>query len=401
MVAINSHYDIDWHFRYMGKFSDWLLGADIESRAEVIPPSDPTDVRPPSRLASARAVSQSDALSISSVYRAVTIISTAATQLGVDVYRNGAAVSIPSYVRKPNVSMSQAAFLEQTVTSLALAGNAYWLIERDNRGAVTNLAVANPQDVAIEATAYGTVTGYTYRGKTLKASDVSHLALLRVPGSVYGLGPIQAAQVELRGSIDTRNYASNWFENSGIPSGVLKSDSHLTAEAAAQAKASWNDSQGGAHGVAVLGNGLSYDPVFLSPEDAQWLEAQRFSTTAVARLFGTPSSLMLANVEGSSQTYANIESEWIAFSRFTLMAYVQEIEEAFSTLLPGAQRVKFNLDALLRSDTLTRYQAHAIGRSAGFMTVNEIRALENLPPIDGGDVLSPATPTLPAETDAA
>lgn len=386
----------------MGKFTDWLTGADLESRAQVIPPSDPTDVRPPAREPSPRSVTQGDALSISSVYRAVTIITTAASQLGIDVYRNGNAVAIPAFVRKPNVSISQPAFIEQTVTSMALAGNAYWSVERDGKGAITNLSVLNPWDVQIDATAFGTVTGYQYRGKTYKPSDIAHLALMRVPGSVYGLGPVQAAQTELRGTIDTRDYANNWFRDSGVPSGILKSDQQLNPETAAQAKEYWQETQGGSRGVAVMGNGLSYSPIFLNPADAQWLETQRFSTTAIARLFGTPSSLMLANVEGSSQTYANIESEWIAFTRFTLMAYLTEIEETFSNLLPGAQRVHFNVDALLRSDTLTRYQAHAIGLSAQFLTVNEVRALENLPAIDGGDEISaPVTPTTPVETDAA
>lgn len=373
----------------MGRIADWLLGPVLDTagalglREETAPPSDPsTATTPPARTRNPRAVSTADALSISMAYRAIQIHAVSAKQLSLVAERNSRpAQRQPALIRKPDVSRSRSAFIEQTVVSLACQGNAYWLKEHDSAGAVSNLTVLNPLDVIPEGTKAGRITGYRYHDEILKPAQVQHLTLLRVPGSLKGLGPIQAAQVELRGALDLRDYSSNWFEDSGIPNGVLKSDQHLTPETAAQAKTTWNESQGARHGVAVLGAGLSYQPIFLSPADAQFLESQKFTVTQIARLFGVPASLMLANVEGSGQTYANVEQDWIGYVRFSLMSYLVEIEDNLTELLPLGTQAKFNVEGLLRTDTSTRYTAHKTAIEAGFLTVEEVREIENLGPM--------------------
>ena len=137
---------------------------------------------------------------------------------------------------------------------------------------------------------------------------------------------------------------------------------------------------------------MKYAPIFISPKDAQWIEARQFTTTEIARLFGVPASLMLTGVDGNSQTYSNVEQEWIAFTRFTLTQYLRKIEEALTALAPLGQTIRFNIEGLLRSDTLTRYQAHQIAISTGFETINEAREIEGRPPLD--------TPTPEEDTDA-
>ena len=131
--------------------------------------------------------------------------------------------------------------------------------------------------------------------------------------------------------------------------------------------------------MRVLGKGLHYDPVLISPKDALWIEAQQFDTLEIARIFGVPSSLMMTAIDGNSMTYSNVEQEWLGFVRFGLMAYLRKIEDALTALTPRGQRVRFNLDALLRSDTTTRYAAHRTALEAGFLTRDEVRAIENLP----------------------
>jgi len=96
---------------------------------------------------------------------------------------------------------------------------------------------------------------------------------------------------------------------------------------------------------------------------------------------GTPASLMLAAVEGNSQTYANVEQDWLAYVRFTLMGYLVEIEDALSDMLPGAQRAKFNIEALLRADTTSRYNSYAVAIDKGFLTPDEVRLLEGWAPL--------------------
>jgi HK97 family phage portal protein len=342
---------------------------------------------PPPRSATS-GVTTTDALSLASVYRSVSIIATAMKQLGIHAYRDDIKVTpTPLWMRQPDAKVTREVWMEQTVNSMALSGNAYWLVSRNPRGETVNLEVLNPFDMMIQTDDYGNALYYLYRG-TVKYSltDIQHLALMRVPGNVYGLGPIQAAQKELLNARDTRDYASVWMNDSGVPSGVLKSDQMLSPDQASAAKDAWNTTAGAKNGVAVLGNGLSYQPMYLNPRDAQFIEVQAWNVQQVARLFGVPANMLLASVDGNSMTYTNMEQEQMAFVRYTLSQYIVEVESALSHLASRGTQVKVNVDSLLRSDTLTRYQAHQIAISSGWMTVDEVRAIEDLP-IQGGDIV--------------
>jgi HK97 family phage portal protein len=186
-----------------------------------------------------------------------------------------------------------------------------------------------------------------------------------------------------------REYSSHWWET-GHPSGILSTDDKLTPDEAAIYRRSWNylDAEGqpieqidNPSRIRVLGKGLHYEPLMISPKDALWIEAQQFDTLEIARIFGVPSSLMMTAIDGNSMTYSNVEQEWLGFVRFGLMAYLRKIEDALTQLTPRGQTVRFNLDALLRSDTTSRYNAHEVALRAGFLTRDEVRAIENLPPL--------------------
>lgn len=358
-----------------------------EVRSDEPGPSDPsTALNIPTRGDFAGAISEGEALSMSAVYRAAQIITTSVQQLSFDAFRDDEELEVkPLILRRPNPDESLQAFLEQTSMSLVLNGNAFWRVYRDNQGRVTGLRVLNPRDVLIRVDHDGNVIGYDYQNRTLTKSEVKHLSHLRVPGDPRGRGPIQAAQAELRGALDTRNYSSNWFQEAGVPTGILSSDQPLNAESARLMKEQWTASQGGQRGTAVLGNGYSFTPVYLSPEDAQWIAVRQFDVTGIARLFGVPAAWMLASVEGSSMTYSNISQVAADFKTFTLSRYVIEIESALSDLLPRGTEVKANYAALLAPDIVSRYNLHAIGVGSGFLSINEVRAMEGLPPAPDGD----------------
>lgn len=364
----------------VGRIREWLSGNNRSAQDSATTTGDGEGMTAPTRSASSDSVSVRDAFGLSMVYRAVQVHAFAGKQLSIETTRYGLRVDDNALTRRPDPDMSRSSWIEQSVVSLASTGNAYYEIIRDGAGDVVALPVLNPLDVRIQTNRDGRVTGYGYRGRTISPSKIKHITLLRIPGSAYGLGPIQAAQPDLRGAITTRDYAANWLDDSGVPTGILKTDQSLTAESAARAKTSWNENVGQRNGVAVLGNGLSYSPIFLSPKDVQFIESQQFSVVQIARLFGTPASLMLAAVEGSSQTYSNVEQDWLAYVRFTLMGYLVEIEDALSDLLPGAQRARFNIEALLRADTTSRYASYKTAIDAGFMDKEEVREIEGLPP---------------------
>lgn len=339
---------------------------------------------PPPRSATS-GVTTNDALSLASVYRSVSIIATAMKQLGIHVYRDDAEVTpTPLVIRQPDIKMTREVWMEQTINSMALSGNAYWLIGRNGRGETVNLEVLNPFDMMIQTDDYGNALYYLYRGTVkYELNQVQHLAMMRVPGNVYGLGPIQAAQKELLNARDTRDYASVWFTDSGIPNGVLKSDQMLSPDQAAAAKDAWNLTAGAKNGVAVLGNGLTYQPMYLNPKDSMFIESQAWNVQQIARLFGIPANMLMASVDGNSMTYTNMEQEQMAFVRYTLSQYIVEIESALSHLTTRGTMVKINVDSLLRSDTLTRYQAHKLAIESGWMTIDEVRAIEDMPTIEG------------------
>jgi len=368
----------------MGIWNRFFYGEPtVLERSEETPlPSDPSPViTAPTFVASPTSVNMGEALGLSSVFRAISIYAVAVQQMSVKVFTNDLEVRAPLWVRQPDVNESAPAFWEMTVTSLALDGNAYWYIERDNQGRMKNLEVLNPLDVTIETNQRGRVVKYNYMGVAYNPADIKHLKLSRIPGKPKGLGPIQANQAGIRGAIDTRDYGSSFFRDSGVPNGLLKSEFDLTAEDAAKAKSAWNDTAGAKNGVAVLGQGFNYVSTYIKPSDAQFLEVQQFNVTDIARLFGIPSSLMLAAVDGTSMTYSNLEQEWVSFIRFTLMKYIREIEQALTDLLPRGTEARFNVDSLLRTDTKSRYEAHAIAIDKGFMSVEEVRAIEKLPPL--------------------
>ena len=202
---------------------------------------------------------------------------------------------------------------------------------------------------------------------------------MRQPGVLLGLGPVQAAREDVAGALSVRAFGASWFTRGDVPSGVLATDQPINATQADEIKARWKATADGE--VRILGQGLSYTPITIKPADAQWLDSRRFTTEEIARLMGVPASLLLLAIQGSSETYANVEQEWIGYVRFSLMRFLREIEEAVTDALPRGQVARFNLESLLRSDTKTRYEAHKIAIDSGFLTVNEVRAIEWRPPL--------------------
>lgn len=345
---------------------------------------DPPDVVLPPRPVDVP-VSDGQILRTVAVYRAVQLLTIATAQLSVDVWRGRELIERPSLVKRPDIKLRDlAAFTKRTVASLALTGNAYWLVTRNARNEASNLEVLNPHECVPHPDGTLAVAGREHR---LQPHEFQHLGLLWVPGESRALGPIQAARVELAGALKTTRYGSEVHDTGSVPDGVLKTDQVLSADQAAAYKEQWM--RRGPHEVAVLGQGMDYRPILLAPKDAQFIESRQFDTTAIARLFGIPAHLFLAAVEGNSMTYVNMAQSDMSFMRWTVSAYVNELEQALTAVLPSTQTAKFNLDAVLRPDARTRYEAHEIAIRSGFLTVNEVREIENLPPLPTQKITAP------------
>jgi hypothetical protein len=134
----------------------------------------------------------------------------------------------------------------------------------------------------------------------------------------------------------------------------------------------------GRHRPAIVAGG-TYKPISVAPEEAQFLETTKANVATIARFYGVPPE-MLAAESGNSLTYANVEQRSLDFLTDGVRPWLVRLERAISTLLPRNQHAKFNPDAIVRVALKDRYDAHATAIAAGFLTINEARELEDLPP---------------------
>jgi HK97 family phage portal protein len=358
----------------MANFWQRITGAQPEQRAAQ--PTIPTR--------SAAVVTPDTALSLTAVYRAVQVLATPISKMPINTYRFATGIELkvenPVLVNRPSLTQTRRDFIFQTVTSLALEGNAFWFKGYGSNDQVNELTLIPASAVGVaykdsEDITKGVV--YDYLGKKYTSREVEHLRLFTKPGVLRGISPIQACYPDVSSALDLRDYAKNWFTSAGVPTGVLTTNAMLSVAEAEAITANWHNKQQNRQ-VAVLGNGFDYKQVALSPRDALFVEIQEQATQAIARMFGIPARLLLTTVPGSTDTYTNLQDENQVFYRHTLMAYIDAITDALSNCLPRGTRVEFDYMHLFRADMKSRYETYAIAIDKGIMSVEEVRAREGL-----------------------
>lgn len=349
--------------------------------------SNPTEKRaaqPTIPTREAATVTPDSALTLTAVYRAVQIIATPISKMPIDTYRYATGVELkvenPVLVNKPDINSNRRDFMFQTVTSLALEGNAFWLKNYGSNGQVNNLTLLPASAVTVQYKndrdiSQGLV--YDYMGKRYTQREMEHLKLFTKTGNLRGISPIQACRADLSAALDLRDYAKNWFTSAGVPTGILKTTQSLNAEQADTVTNNWHNKQQNRQ-IAVLGNGFDYQQVALSPREALFTDIVEQNTVSIARLFGIPARLLLTTVPGGSDTYTNLTDENQIFYRHTLMSYTDAITDALSNCLPRGTRIEFDYQHLFRADVETRYSYYSAGIAAGFLSVEEVREKEGL-----------------------
>lgn len=328
-------------------------------------------------------VTDATALTLIPVSRAVSVLETAIMQIPVQVYRGSDLISSPAWLETPDIenNISQAEWMGKTVLHMATHGNAFWKIKRGPRG-IVNIEVLHPTLVNIMTDNKNNVY-YVYAGKNYTKNDILHLKLYSkaLATDHYGEGPIQRHKNVLRSALDLQNYADNWFRTSAVPTGTLTTTEFLSEDVAVANKKAFIESQR-ERSVAVLSSGLSYESISLNPEEAQFLENQKYITRQIATMFGVPTLYMGMGIEGQGMTYTNGNEDRNKLFEDGLQQYIVRIQQAITDLLPRGQYAKFNLTEFLRPNQLIRYQAYALGLANNFLTVDEVRGLENLPALD-------------------
>jgi HK97 family phage portal protein len=339
----------------------------------------------PSRQAAI--VTPNSALSLTAVYRAIQIIATPISKMTINTYRFATGIELkvdnPVLINNPSIDQNRRDFLFQTVSDLALEGNAYWYKNYGSNGQVNNLTILpaasvlpsypKMKDGTID---YSTIV-YDYLGKRYTKKEIEHLRIFSRAGELKGVSPIASCYKDISAAIDLRDYAGNWFTSAGVPTGVLKTNAMLNKEDADLVTANWHNKQQNRQ-VAVLGNGFEYQQIALSPRDALFTEVQDQQVQAVARLFGVPARLLLTSVPGASDTYTNLQDENQVFYRHTLMAYTDAITDALSNCLPRGNRVEFDFEHLFKADVAARYNYYKVAIDAGILTAEEVRTKEGL-----------------------
>jgi HK97 family phage portal protein len=330
-------------------------------------------------------VNENTALQLIPVSRCISVLETAAMQIPVEVMRGIEKVDSPSWLVTPDVenNVTQAEFLGQTIVSMAIYGNAYWKVYKGVRG-ISNMELIPANWVNIEQDTKGNLV-YSINGTKQAKDTIKHLKLWTVPGDIYGQGPLQRHKQIIQSANDLQNYADNWFKMAAVPTGTLTTSEFLSADIALANKKAFIDSQK-ERSVAVLSSGLAYQAISLNPEEAQFLANQTFTTRQIANMFGVPSMYLGLSVEGSGLTYTNGNEDRQKLYEDGLQQYIVRIQQALTDLLPRGQKAEFNMTGFLRPNVLNRYQSYAIGIDKRFLTANEVRESEGMPPINLADL---------------
>ncbi len=358
-----------------------------------------------SPAASGVAVNESSAMRVTAVYACVRLIAGAIASLPLAVYRR--TESGRERVRndlwwllneQPCPTVSAAVFWEYLVAQMLLSGDALAEIERGRGGAIRQLVPLDSRSVGIRRIEGRLRYEFCRDGEWLgrDQDDILHIPGFGFDGT-RGMSVIRHAAREAIGlALAAEAFSSRFFASGAHPDVALKVPGKMTQEQIDNLRRIWASKYGGAHNASlpiVLTEGTDLKEVTLSAQDSQLIEARRFQVADIARAFGVPPH-MVGETDKSTSWGSGIEQQGIGFVQYTLAPHLNRIEQEINRKCLRTERlfVEFNVEGLLRGDSKARaeYYTRALGgtQNPAWMTPNEIRRLENLPPVAGGDHLA-------------
>ncbi|GGZ28477.1 portal protein [Streptomyces inusitatus] len=332
-------------------------------------------------------VGQERALRLAAVYSATRLLADSVASMPLKSFRAGADGSLrpgllPPLFRRPAAAGTRYDWLHRCMTSLTLRGNAYGLVvAHDQAGWPSQIEWLHPDDVSIEDN-LAVVPVWFYKGRRLEPGQLFHIAAYTLPGQTLGLSPIAYFATTTDTALLAAEFGRDWFENGSTPAAVLETDKVVDREAAGILKARFKEAAAG-RDVVALGLGVKYRPISVPANESQFLETIKASANQIAAIYGVPPE-KVGGTTGNNLTYTTVEQNSIDLLTWTLRPWLARLEEAFSLLRPPSEEARFNADAMLRTDTLTRYQTHRIARQIGLNNVDELRQVEELEPLPGG-----------------
>ena len=327
------------------------------------------------------AVTEDSTLSIPVAYRAVQLISDSIGSLPLGAYRDDQRLDpTPAILRQPDPNFTRMETIGAAVSSLVMRGNCFFLLGNPDRFSFYQTAILlSPDAVTVQMLQDGQII-YRVNDNTYDSSQILHVRSgVLTAGSIMGAGPLQLQSRALALALAGDESASEMHVSGSIPSGVINSAAELSQEEAKELKNAFVQAHGGRQkSPAVLSGGLTYQALSFSPDDLQLLESRRYSAEQICTIFGVPPHMIGVSTDGNSKTYSNVQQDLRSFVQFTLRGYMSRIEQSLSTLLPRGQVALFDTDDYQRADRKERFEAHKIGVDAGWLTLDEVRRIEDL-----------------------
>jgi HK97 family phage portal protein len=344
-------------------------------------------------------------LQLLTVYGCVRLITDAISTLPVDAYREQGGQSIeiakPMWLEQPTPDLSWTEWCGQILSSLLLAGNAYYAVLRNASGSIVELPVLDPTRVTVYRNGPGGRKRYRVNGLEAPGLEVRHIPAMMMPGSDVGVSPVEAARQSIGLGLAALNFGSQFFTGEGNMPGVIELPGAAQPETMNNLAQQWRKKRttGGRGLPGVLQQGAQWKPTGVTNEQAQFLSTRNYTAAEIAgQMFLVDPSDLGIPVQGSNLTYANIEQRNVHRVQTTYLPWIVRVEKSVSGLLARPRYVKLNVDGLLRGDAKTRMETHVLAVAHGLAPVNERRELEDLPPLPGGDVLRQPAMAAPSST---
>lgn len=349
---------------------------------------------------SGKVVTADKIMRLSTTWSCVRLLSESISTLPLKVYQrreDGSrilALKHPAYqvlCRRPNIEMTPSRFMLMVVASICLRGNAF--VEKKMIGhKLVALDPLLPQNMVVKRLDNGRLE-YTYtEGKNKRVIPVERMMHIRGFGldGICGLMPTQVGIDVFGAAMSLDEAAAKIFENGLQSTGFLSSENALNKEQRERLRKSLQSFIGSKNAgkLMVLENKLSYQNVTMNPEAAQLLESRAFSIEEICRWFRVP-PFMVGHMTKQNSWAASVEGMNLLFLTNTLRPLLVNIEQEIARCLLGDDEdyfAEFSVEGLLRADSAGRAAYYTTALQNGWMSRNDVRRLENLPPIPGGDI---------------
>ena len=297
----------------------------------------------------------------------------------------------PQILTKPGSDMSMFEFTYADWVSKLLRGNAFGIIAgRDPKTMLpTQIELQHPDQMKVRKLVHDTTTQqagdyeYRLRGQVVDPATVWHDAILRMPGSRIGMSPIQYAARATRTGQAAEKFGLDYFNDGGHPTSILtnKNASKISQPQATTVKEKFVAALHGSREPVVLAQGWDYTQIQIKPEESQFLNTQAVSAEKICRFFFMKPQHMGIAPSGSSLTYASLEDNLADFLTYPMTPFIVRWEEVLAALTPAGQYVKCDTAPLLRTDFLNRMTAYHMMIGSRGRTQDEVRAMEDYPPL--------------------